>query len=47
MGLLLSRHATERGSIHEFTDPTSLQRVRCRFQHCGKGMRRRFMVTAL
>ena len=47
MGLLLSRHATERGTIHEFTDPATLQRVRCRFQHCGKGMRRRFMVTAL
>lgn len=47
MGLLLARHATDRGTIHQFRDPATQQIVRARFHHRGKGRHRRFIVTLI
>ncbi|MEI6178307.1 MAG: hypothetical protein WCS43_15550, partial [Verrucomicrobiota bacterium] len=47
MGILLGRHATERGTVHNFTCPVSRQRVTVRFHRRGSGRHRRFFVTLI
>ena len=45
MGLLLLRHATERGSVHNFIDPQTSKAVRIRLSHYGKGRHRRYSLS--
>lgn len=45
MGILLSRHATKRGTVHTIPDPQTGRQIRVRFSHRGKGRHRLFFVT--